>query len=417
MSLVLEKVDGDTSIQDDLTRIRNENYEAIENAVNAKAESADVYTQTQIDNALANKQDKAITIDEQATTVEGAIQDNTTNVATALSRQDVVLGNEVVNGDTETSFTSDNSGTGIVSRENGTWTFHSTYSTAYPTFNLNSGEKWFIYCKLKDDSVGLLKDAIYIRYSDSSSSTVSFSSDNNKLLVYGTFTPTKALLANIVLVEGDSGLIERDYQMLLNKTQLGLTDIPDETIVSMIENIGYFEGAHTVTNRELLDIINDKADINGTALLDTVPTFNGIKFPSTQIASSDVNTLDDYEEGTWTPLLYGSSVVGSPTYLKQNGKYTKIGSTIVINGQIEITSKNDIDGALFIGGLPFFAGNYGAGSVARIKGVDLLYNITIRPISGVLGIYYQASKTAHGQILSSSINDSTYFDFSMVITN
>lgn len=76
MSLTLERVDGDTSIQDDLTRIRNENYTAIEDAVNNKAESSDVYTQTETDNLLALKQDKAITIDEQSTTVESAIQAN-----------------------------------------------------------------------------------------------------------------------------------------------------------------------------------------------------------------------------------------------------------------------------------------------------------------------------------------------------
>jgi hypothetical protein len=30
---------------------------------------------------------------------------------------------------------------------------------------------------------------------------------------------------------------------------------------------------------------------------------SGISFPATQSASSDANTLDDYEEGTWTPSV------------------------------------------------------------------------------------------------------------------
>lgn len=48
----------------------------------------------------------------------------------------------------------------------------------------------------------------------------------------------------------------------------------------------------------------------------------GITFPATQSASSNANTLDDYEEGTWTPTMTGATVVGTPTYA---GYYTKIG--------------------------------------------------------------------------------------------
>ena len=49
-----------------------------------------------------------------------------------------------------------------------------------------------------------------------------------------------------------------------------------------------------------------------------------IKFPATQNASTDVNTLDDYEEGTWTPT--GVGVIFSSA----SGKYTKIGRCVYI---------------------------------------------------------------------------------------
>jgi hypothetical protein len=42
----------------------------------------------------------------------------------------------------------------------------------------------------------------------------------------------------------------------------------------------------------------------------------GITFPSTASASSDANTLDDYEEGTWSPMLNGSVSLGTARYLK-----------------------------------------------------------------------------------------------------
>ena len=56
----------------------------------------------------------------------------------------------------------------------------------------------------------------------------------------------------------------------------------------------------------------------------------GIKFPATQVASSDPNTLDDYEEGTWTPGQgTGVTVVGTYSSV---GRYTKIGRVVNYEG-------------------------------------------------------------------------------------
>jgi hypothetical protein len=50
-----------------------------------------------------------------------------------------------------------------------------------------------------------------------------------------------------------------------------------------------------------------------------------LTFPATQNLSSNPNTLDDYEEGTWTPVPTALTVVGTATI---TGKYTKIGNTV-----------------------------------------------------------------------------------------
>jgi hypothetical protein len=53
-------------------------------------------------------------------------------------------------------------------------------------------------------------------------------------------------------------------------------------------------------------------------------TGTGITFPATQNASSNANTLDDYEEGTWTPTLTSAGGAFSGLgYAGQTGKYTK----------------------------------------------------------------------------------------------
>ena len=55
---------------------------------------------------------------------------------------------------------------------------------------------------------------------------------------------------------------------------------------------------------------------------------NGITFPATQSASTNANTLDDYEEGTWTPTATNFTVSGTSTL---TGTYTKIGRVVYFN--------------------------------------------------------------------------------------
>jgi hypothetical protein len=76
-------------------------------------------------------------------------------------------------------------------------------------------------------------------------------------------------------------------------------------------------------------------------------TAGQIKFPATQNASTDVNTLDDYEEGTWTP-----SVGGNATYTAQQGRYTKIGRSVKIEMQMTVNVLGT-GSATTISGLPF----------------------------------------------------------------
>jgi len=82
----------------------------------------------------------------------------------------------------------------------------------------------------------------------------------------------------------------------------------------------------------------------------------GIAFPATQSASSDANTLDDYEEGTWTPVPSPGS--GSLTSYNSNRYYTKVGRNVFVTGQITIVTAGSAGGAFNISGFPF-ANPYG----------------------------------------------------------
>ena len=77
----------------------------------------------------------------------------------------------------------------------------------------------------------------------------------------------------------------------------------------------------------------------------------GITFPATQSASSDANTLDDYEEGTWTPTWQNG--VTSPTYSDTSGNYTKIGRLVTFTARLQAPTGTANGNQLLIGGLPF----------------------------------------------------------------
>ncbi len=55
----------------------------------------------------------------------------------------------------------------------------------------------------------------------------------------------------------------------------------------------------------------------------------GINFPDTQTTSADANTLDDYEEGSFTPVWSAASgTLGTINYTSRIGRYTKIGDVV-----------------------------------------------------------------------------------------
>tara|TARA_Y100000004_G_scaffold156175_1_gene181115 strand:+ start:37 stop:552 length:516 start_codon:yes stop_codon:yes gene_type:complete len=64
-------------------------------------------------------------------------------------------------------------------------------------------------------------------------------------------------------------------------------------------------------------------------------------------SNTDANTLDDYEEGTWTPSLGGNT-----TYTNRSGVYRKVGGLVFIFGVIQINAIGT-GSTQVISGLPF----------------------------------------------------------------
>ena len=80
----------------------------------------------------------------------------------------------------------------------------------------------------------------------------------------------------------------------------------------------------------------------------------GITFPASQYASADPNTLDDYEEGTWTPMLsFGGGSVGISYATAPVGYYTRVGRLVHVQFGFKLNNKGSSTGDVGISGLPF----------------------------------------------------------------
>jgi hypothetical protein len=64
--------------------------------------------------------------------------------------------------------------------------------------------------------------------------------------------------------------------------------------------------------------------------------------------------LDDYEEGTWTPVIGGSTSESGQSYNYQYGKYVKVGSLVTFTFDVSLATKGTITGTyLQVKGFPF----------------------------------------------------------------
>ena len=114
-------------------------------------------------------------------------------------------------------------------------------------------------------------------------------------------------------------------------------------------NINGTVGATTPTTGSFTTI---KAS-TGAAVGGATPGAGGVAFPATAVAVADVNTLDDYEEGTFTPVVNFGGASSGVTYSTRVGRYTKIGNRVFVDIYIILTSKGSSTGSVTFDTLPF----------------------------------------------------------------
>jgi hypothetical protein len=147
-----------------------------------------------------------------------------------------------------------------------------------------------------------------------------------------------------------------------------------------------------------IDINSDlkvSGDIETTGNVIIATSGKGIDFSATA-GTGTSELLDDYEEGTWTPVLsVGLTVVGTPSF---TGTYTKIGNTVTAIANLTAsTSVAAIGGSQMVNGLPYAVSGVTAGSMTNgnlNEGVN---------VAGYLDRIYALASTAAAPGLTATI--------------
>jgi hypothetical protein len=101
----------------------------------------------------------------------------------------------------------------------------------------------------------------------------------------------------------------------------------------------------------------------------------GIDFSATP-GTGTSELLDDYEIGTWTPVLGSDAGESGQTYTEQNGFYQKIGNRVYFQFRVELSAKGTVNLESSLKGLPFnvsFLPAFGCGTVTDFRNLALTY--------------------------------------------
>lgn len=120
----------------------------------------------------------------------------------------------------------------------------------------------------------------------------------------------------------------------------------------------------------------------------------GITFPATQSASTNANTLDDYEEGTWTPT--DTSGAGL-TFSINSAQYTKIGRAVTVNFEFSWpTTSNGNNASFSMPFTPLSTNRSGIASFSNVAGEVNVY------VSG--GLSFVLYDDTGGQITNATMS-------------
>jgi len=213
---------------------------------------------------------------------------------------------------------------------------------------------------------------VYVRYTSPITQVIQPGAGTvgNSQVIDGSITPAKMSTGaptwdtngNLVAASLGTSTSHRGNVVAISKTN-GAGYNVTQRLSDGVANSADMSMLGAVTQFSNNGVVSHTANYFGIGLGAATPSSGtGIAFPAAQSASSDANTLDDYEEGTWTPSY--TNVTSSGGITSANFRYTKIGRLVYICGLFYGTGGGTVTltaVSSYITGLPFTTINDGQG--------------------------------------------------------
>ena len=208
---------------------------------------------------------------------------------------------------------------------------------------------------------------------------------------------------------------------------------PDDTgadsdlIGATIQALATDTFSDTVNKTDLLfmtgasEVATEKMRITSAGVLSL--TSGQINFPDTQNASTDANTLDDYQEGTWTPILCEMTTVANnmDLHADSGGIFTKVGNLVFASCYIQVTGNGDATNeTMGVHGLPFTAKNTPGNKAGIVIGEN--FNLGLASGSRLGGFISPGTATlflkeltnnAYSTVTRDEISNDAFFSFTV----
>ena len=207
--------------------------------------------------------------------------------------------------------------------------------------------------------------------------------------------------SNNIVLDGSGGVVIS-----------GVTTASNVSVASSVTASTFYGSGANLTSVAVNSATGDFTISSGNLV---VGSGYGIDFSATS-GTGTSELFDDYEEGTWTPIVGGTA-----TYGPRAGTYTKIGNRVMLTGRINISSigtgsQNEITG------LPFTASsitaNYGGSPAFFTSLATSVVSLTPLVEPGTASVFFNTMSA--GATASSNktnvMGNGTIIDFNITYT-
>ena len=132
--------------------------------------------------------------------------------------------------------------------------------------------------------------------------------------------------------------------------QASATGGANQVVIGGVDTTGVADNSVTLGNASVTKVYCSQG-------ADAKVYLGNIEFTSDD-ASGNANTLDDYEEGSWTGVVTDGS--NAMTMVATTGYYTKVGNLVTVSGYFTTNSLGSASGSIRMTGLPFTVANNAA---------------------------------------------------------